>query len=374
MWQVKLEMVVIDRNMLDIYIDYLICSTSLVTATGLSRTTGNVISHDKVTRFLSSRDFTSVDLWQFAKSLIKSINEKKDDGVLILDDSIEEKPYTDENDIVAWHYDHSKGRSIKGINFITALYQRNDTSVPVSYELIKKTDVVMDKKTGKNRRKAPVSKQQHFRNLIKAALDNSLDFKTVLADSWFSSAENMCFIKNEMKKDFIMPLKENRKVALSDEKLAAGEFISIKKLELGEGILVRLEGVDFPLRLTRQVFKDEDGSTGVLYLVSSNIELTDEQIATIYKRRWKVEELHKSIKSNASLEKSPTKTVRTQSNHFFASMCAFIRLESISVSTKTNHFALKEKIYSEALKIALRELQLLKDKILQTVNPSTAAA
>lgn len=33
----------------------------------------------------------------------------------------------------------------------------------------------------------------------------------------------------------------------------------------------------------------------------------------------KVEEYHKSLKSNASLAKSPTKTIRTQSNHCFAS-------------------------------------------------------
>lgn len=40
----------------------------------------------------------------------------KDRGVLIVDDSIAEKPYTDENDIVCWHYDHAKDRTIKGIN------------------------------------------------------------------------------------------------------------------------------------------------------------------------------------------------------------------------------------------------------------------
>ncbi|MEJ7709433.1 MAG: hypothetical protein WKF84_06135 [Pyrinomonadaceae bacterium] len=29
---------------------------------------------------------------------------------MIIDDSVEEKPYTDENEIVCWHYDHSKER------------------------------------------------------------------------------------------------------------------------------------------------------------------------------------------------------------------------------------------------------------------------
>lgn len=358
-----------NKNMLDIYTDFLICSTSYATATALSRATDNSISHDKVTRFLASEDFTPNDLWQVAKPLIKSVqNEKETDGVLIIDDSIEEKPYTDENAIIAWHYDHCTGRNVKGINFVSAIYQTAKVSVPVSYALVKKTLNVVNNKTGKKSRQSPISKQQYFRFLIKVAVTNNVDFKMVLADTWYSSAENMCYIKNEMHKDFIMPLKNNRKVALSEEKLAAGEFVSIKKLELGESVLVRLEGVDFPLRLMRQVFKNEDGSTGVLHLVSSNIELTDEQIATTYHRRWSVEEYHKSLKNNASLAKSPTKTVRTQANHLFVSICAFIRLESLSLDAKLNHFALKYKIYIEALKASFRELEKLKNNVLQTVN------
>ena len=33
------------------------------------------------------------------------------DGVLIFDDTIQEKPYTDENELISWHFDHSKNRS-----------------------------------------------------------------------------------------------------------------------------------------------------------------------------------------------------------------------------------------------------------------------
>lgn len=361
--------------MLDIYTDFLICSTSYTTATALSRATGNAISHDKVTRFLSAEDFTPSDLWQIAKPLIKSIQTEKDiDGVLIIDDTIEEKPYTDENDIIAWHYDHCKGRNLKGINFVSALYQAKNVVIPVSYALVRKTQDSVNAKTGKKSRKSPISKQQYFRDLIAGAVENKIDFKTILADIWFSSAENMCYIKHKMNKEFITPLKDNRKIALSDEDLAAGKFVSIKKMELGESVLVRLEGVDFPLRLMRQVFKNEDGSTGALHLVSSNIELTDEQIATTYHRRWNVEEYHKSLKNNASLAKSPTKTVRTQANHLFASICAFIRLEQMSLLKKLNHFAVKNKIYIEALKAAFRELERLKNEVLQTVKDDFAPA
>ena len=46
---------------------------------------------------------------------------EQDDGVLTVDDTIEEKPYTDESDLVCWHYDHSRGRTLKGINIVNVL-------------------------------------------------------------------------------------------------------------------------------------------------------------------------------------------------------------------------------------------------------------
>lgn len=74
---------------MDLYIDYLICSTSYTTATGLSELTDNAISHDKVTRFLSSKDYTAADLWKQGKSLYRSVEDE--DAVLIIDDTIEKK-------------------------------------------------------------------------------------------------------------------------------------------------------------------------------------------------------------------------------------------------------------------------------------------
>ena len=82
---------------------------------------------------------------------------QQDDGVLILDDSIAEKPYTDENDIICWHYDHTQGRSVKGINFLTALYHAQGVSLPVGVTLIAKTEHYVDKKDGKTKRRFPRS-------------------------------------------------------------------------------------------------------------------------------------------------------------------------------------------------------------------------
>ena len=71
--------------------------------------------------------------------------------------------------------------------------------------------------------------------------------------------------------------------------------------------------------MVRRVFTNKDGSTALLNLVCSDLNCDGEQVATLYQKRWKVEEFHKSLKSNASLAKSPTRTVATQNNHVFMS-------------------------------------------------------
>jgi len=73
-----------------------------------------------------------------------------------------------------------------------------------------------------------------------------------------------------------------------------------------------------------------------------------------------VEEYHKSIKSNLGIAKSPTRTTVTQNNHFFASICAYFKLELMSTRISTNHFALKSKLYVRALMASFKELQSLK--------------
>ncbi len=282
-------------------------------------------------------------------------------GVLIIDDSIEEKPYTDENDIVCWHYDHSKERTVKGINFVTALYHAQDVSLPVGFHLVAKTETYIDQKTEKEKRRSPVSKNEVARGLIEHAVRNQIPFRFCLFDVGFASHENMIFIKHEQERDFICPLKSNRKVAGSLADKLKGRFQSVDTLAI-EATATReiyLEGVAFPLLLAKQVFTNEDGSTGILYLVSSDTTLSFNDITTSYQKRWHVECYHKSLKQNVSLAKSPTHTETTQTNHFFAALCGFIKLEMLKVDSKMNHFALKSKLYIKALHSAFDTLQEL---------------
>ncbi len=110
----------------------------------------------------------------------------------------------------------------------------------------------------------------------------------------------------------------------------------------------------------REVFTNEDGSQGALLLACRDTSVSAATLLPIYQKRWKVEEYHKSLKSNASFAKSPTKLPHTQSNHFFASIVAFVKLELYRTSSRLNHFALKGKLYQAALASAFQQLQKFK--------------
>ena len=99
------------------------------------------------------------------------IKQEKEDGMLIVDDTIEKKPHTKESKL----------------------------------------------KTKKEKRKATVTKNELTRNQLKICQQNQLKYKYVLADNWFSSKEKMIFICHDLEKYFIMVLKSNRTRAKSEK-------------------------------------------------------------------------------------------------------------------------------------------------------------
>jgi len=358
----------LNKQLLDVYTDYLLTSFSAVTATGLSKAMNHVYSHDQITRLLSKEDYSQKQYWHIIKPLVRQVEQE--DGLVIVDDTIEEKPYTDENDIVCWHYDHTTGQNVKGINIVNFLYHTTlptaqDVCLPLAYEVVSKPEEYVDPKTHKTKRKSTVSKNTLVRERLKILrFQNQIRFKYVVFDSWFSAKDNMVLITTELHKHFVCAIKANRTVALSSADKLAGHFVQVSTLDLkpNELRLVYLKGIESPVLLARQVFTNKDGSVGVLYLVTSDTAVTYEQLTTLYHKRWKVEEFHKSLKQNVALEKSPTKTETTQKNHIFASMVAFIKLETLKLHASRNHFALKSHLYIKAIQACFKELKTLQQQ------------
>jgi DDE superfamily endonuclease len=355
-----------DHELLDLYTDYLISAFGQVTSTGLSEMMDSAISHDRISRMLGKREFSQQDYWKAIKGIVRRVESPG--GVIKVDDTIEEKPYSTENSIICWHYDHSKDRSVKGINIINFVYQpypeaNRDFSIPIAFEVIEKTEQFFDVKSDKVKRRSDRNKNEIVRTRLRILSQlNHVKFKTVVWDIWYSSNENFEFIHKELKKTFICAIKSNRKVALTYQDKQKGKFIKISELQWNEvdKRVVFLNGLDFPVVLTKQVFTNKDGSFGELHIVSNDLNLTTHELFDTYGKRWGVEVFHRSLKQNVGLEKSPTKFEISQKNHIFASMLAWIKLEILSLKHQSNHYGFKAKLYVKAIRAAFCELQHLK--------------
>lgn len=354
------------QDILDIYTDYLICQNQHATALGLSNLLEGELSHDRITRFLNRNEYSSKDLWQYVKSDVRQ-HEQTKGGVLIIDDAIEEKPYTDENEIVAWHFSHAKGRCVKGVNILSGLIRYGDMALPIAYEVIHKDLHFCDIKTKKKQRQSSITKNQLFRAMVQQAVNNQVLFDYVLADNWFGAKDNMEFLHYDIKRFFVFGIKANRLIAFSEEERKKGQYHNLNSLNFkdGEKRTVWLKDLAFPVALITKIFKNEDDSTGILHIVTNDLNSDADRIYEIYQKRWRIEEYHKSIKQNTSLEKSPTKVIRSQKNHIFASIVSYCKLEFLKIRTNLNHFALKYKLILKANQMAFRELKILRENAMR---------
>lgn len=153
--------------------------------------------------------------------------------MLIFDDTIQEKAWTDESELMCWHFDHCSGRTVRGINLLNALYYCNGTSIPVAFELVKKPIQYSDIATKKLKRKGEKTKNEMMREMIETCIGNALKFRFVLMDSWFSSEENFDFITGKGR-HFIAALKDNRLIALSEEDRKKKRFVRVDELDFPE--------------------------------------------------------------------------------------------------------------------------------------------
>lgn len=166
------------RNpLLEFYSDYLISSFALATTTGLSRLLDNAFSHDQITRFLSGSDYTSRDLWGLVKPAVRAI--EADDAARVFDDTIEEKPHSDENEIIAWHFGHCQGRTVKGVNLLNCLYHAGGVSVPVAFEIVHKDLQYCEVETKRLKRQSSVTKNERLRQMLRACQQNELQREEV---------------------------------------------------------------------------------------------------------------------------------------------------------------------------------------------------
>ena len=205
------------------YINFIIATPRDVTATFAERVqpeSKDAPAHDAFTRLLSRLEPDADTLWQEAKG---QINLRS--GILVLDDSTLEKPYSEFNALVYRHWSGKQKEVVRGINLITLLWTDGTRCVPVDYRVFDKD---RDGKT----------KNDHFAEMLLAAFERGFNPALVCFDSWYASIENLKLVRS-LGWHFLTRLKANRQIRVSGGKLQA---VSEAGLTGGNGTIGWLKG------------------------------------------------------------------------------------------------------------------------------------
>lgn len=311
------------------YINFIIATPRQVTATEAAACQPEhpaAPKHDAFTRLLSRLEPDAETLWAEAGSQVNFQS-----GILVLDDSTLDKPYSKFNDLVYRHYSGKHGEVVSGINLITLLWTDGDRAVPVDYRIFDKD---RDRK----------SKNDHFAEMLLQAHNRGFNPSMVCFDSWYASWENLRLCRG-LGWHFLTRLKQNRLVNPDREGLRAVSEISIPEA----GRIVWLKDFGFV-----KVFRIEarDGTTE--HWATSKTAMSGLERVKYASFSWQIEQYHRGIKQFCLIERGQMRRRRPWLNHIGLCLRAFLRIESHCYRTGISWFEAKTSIIREAVRAYIK--------------------
>ena len=280
---------------------------------------------DAVYRFLNSfqynwRKFLLILSSGIIKDSIEPLTSHSRKNVLILDDSLYSRNRSKAVELLARVKDHVENRYVRGFRMLTLGWSDGNTFLPVAFSLLSSEkeqnrlcgiNPRIDKRTtGYKRRQESIKKSTEVMfNLIGQAQEYGIPARYLLFDSWFSFPSVIRRVR-EHRLHVICMLKSMKKVQYTykDEKmnLAALYKELLKKpgkAKVLANAIVQIgndsEGNPVPARIL--FIRDRNRSKKWLALLSTDLELTDQEIIQTYGKRWDIEVFFKTTKSFLNL-------------------------------------------------------------------------
>lgn len=296
----------------DLYCTFLKVTTQRYSALSLSEVSPTELSHDSISRWLSAEKCQPKDIWNAAKSHVL-----RNSGVIVADETVLNKDRSERIELVRWQYSGTEHDIVRGIGMLNFLWVDEKNEVcPMDFRIYE------PKEDGK-------TKNDHFRQLLKLAKERKVKPKAVIADSWYSSLNNLKYIR-DLGWSWVMGLKKNRVVNRGQTL----ENLSIPE----EGLVVHLRGYGW---IT--VFRFEGKGNRTDY-IGTNIESpTREEVTSLVKKRWEIEVYHRELKQTCGLEHCQARTSRAQRNHIVLSVLSWIKQADVR---RKNHLSFYQQQWS----------------------------
>jgi Transposase DDE domain len=232
------------------------------------------ISHDEVNRFLVNSDFSGKDLFERAKAALNLTG-----GVLSVDDTVIDKPYSNPAELVGFFWSGLHHKSVKGINLILLNYtDLHGVSLPVNWRVYRH----LDNKT----------KNDYFRDMLNEVFSWGLHPAWVTADCWYSSIENLKFLRNK-EVGFMVGLESSRIISTVPH-----HYERVGAVEIGPaGLYTHLKGFDY-VKVFRTVDTEDHERHYALY--GNQQHPTPGVDAALFKalkqKHWHIEQAFRAVK------------------------------------------------------------------------------
>jgi len=230
-------------------------------------------------------------------------------------------------DLVYHQWSGKQHRLVNGINICTLLWTDGNAIIPVDFRIY---HIDADGKT----------KNDHFRDMLRKALERGFQPRIILFDSWYASIDNLKTIRKSGW-HWLTRLKKNRLVNPDNTK-----NIQIQEIEIPpQGREVHLKAYGFI-----KVFKivSNDGDIG--YWATDVLEMNEAKREKMGGYSWKIEEYHRGIKQFCGVENCQARKSQSQRAHIMFSLRAFLRLEAERIKTGISWFESKRRIIREAIR------------------------
>ena len=332
------------------YIWYLLSEPSYTSCSRLASIMDGV-SHDSVNRFLERESYTPQDLFNEVKAEITL-----EGGVLSVDDSVLDKPYSDPKKakLIDYFWSGKHKRVVKGLNLITLYYTDvKGICVPVNYRLVDKAE---DK-----------TKNEYFREMLLEVMDWEVKPAFVTGDAWYASLENLKFLRKQQL-NFLFGIDNNRLISIEK-----GTYQQVQSLTdwTPSGKVVYLKDYG-NVKVFRQVYKEV-----YRYYIMGLADLDElpligaADFEHVHAAHWNIERFHRALKQVCNVERFQVRNQQAITNHIFCAISAFVQLELLRAKQVIeNWYQVKRDLFVEVIKrfIAQKGAQFKRSNQYNLVN------
>lgn len=317
------------------YCQYLLVSQINYTITNYADHTDNQMSHDAINRYLREDRLTSRLVWEHAQSQIQpSVH-----GFVIFDDTVLDKNFSHQIELVRLQYSGNAHGLIKGIGLVNCVYVNPETG---QYWVIDYRIYDPDR-DGK-------SKLDHVQDMLRQIVEHKqLPFHAVLMDTWYAAKELMLFI-DSLHKIYYCPLKDNRQVDDSggEEPYRRVDELAWTNHEWAHGKLIKIKG--FPKDYKVKLFRVAVATNRTDWVVTNDLaQDSDDAVQQVCGMRWKIEQFHRELKQTTGIEKNQCRKARIQRNHIACAMLVWLRLAELARQTGQTVYRVKHRLLDDYL-------------------------